>query len=137
MSARKSPPHNLQVEVSLFVLRACVKIGAPPKKINKSNMVFCVPLNQPDKKGTLQKSHNHAHFLARLQHPQAFSFLFVGDQLEQRSAPGGGEDEKPRRIFWREDRRAGVFEGVDSPFLDCFWVGSLDFNFLGNQGVFH
>ena len=21
--------------------------------------------------------------------------------------------------------------------LDCFWVGSLDFNFLGNQGVFH
>ena len=21
--------------------------------------------------------------------------------------------------------------------LDCYWVGSLDFNFLGNQGVFH
>ena len=22
-------------------------------------------------------------------------------------------------------------------FLDCYWVGSLDFHFLGNQGVFH
>ena len=22
-------------------------------------------------------------------------------------------------------------------FHDCYWVGSLDFNFLGNQGVFH
>ena len=22
-------------------------------------------------------------------------------------------------------------------YLDCYWVGSLDFNFLGNQGVFH
>ena len=22
-------------------------------------------------------------------------------------------------------------------FLNCYWVGSLDFNFLGNQGVFH
>ena len=21
--------------------------------------------------------------------------------------------------------------------LDCYWVGSLDFNFLGNKGVFH
>ena len=21
--------------------------------------------------------------------------------------------------------------------LDCYWVGSLDFNFLGNNGVFH
>ena len=21
--------------------------------------------------------------------------------------------------------------------LDCYWVGSLDFNFFGNQGVLH
>ena len=21
--------------------------------------------------------------------------------------------------------------------LDCYWVGSLHFNFLGNEGVFH
>ena len=24
-----------------------------------------------------------------------------------------------------------------NPPLDCYWVGSLDFNFLGNKGVFH
>ena len=28
----------------------------------------------------------------------------------------------------------GFLHGSD---LDCYWVGSLDFNFSGNQGVFH
>ena len=39
-------------------------------------------------------------------------------ELEERSQSG--------------DRKMGV-----CCFLDCYWVGSLDFNFLGNRGVFH
>ena len=31
---------------------------------------------------------------------------------------------------------SGNWEHWDSS-LDCYWVGSLDFNFLGNKGVFH
>ena len=43
---------------------------------------------------------------------------------------------------WPEDRplgRKGAAPWVSlvSNKLDCYWVGSLDFNFLGNQGGFH
>ena len=35
--------------------------------------------------------------------------------------------------------RQGTWWGSGGPLfpLDCYWVGSLDFDFLGNQGVFH
>ena len=28
-------------------------------------------------------------------------------------------------------------KAVATPFLDCYWVGSFVFNFLGNKRVFH
>ena len=31
----------------------------------------------------------------------------------------------------------GIQKGFGARLLDCYWVGSLDFNFLGNKGVFH
>ena len=43
---------------------------------------------------------------------------------------------------WGMARAANLGESEENtkvPFslLDCYWVGSVDFNFLGNQGVFH
>ena len=43
--------------------------------------------------------------------------------------------------FWYFPLRKskGFFRQTKRPefYLDCYWVGSLDFNFLGNKGVFH
>ena len=33
--------------------------------------------------------------------------------------------------------KLGTHFGPPRPSLDCYWVGSLDFNLLGHQGVFH
>ena len=40
---------------------------------------------------------------------------------------GGGGEPRPSDLKRREERHA---LGVWCPLLDCYWVGSLDFNFL-------
>ena len=40
-------------------------------------------------------------------------------------------DEEAGSIFFSD------FQGELPSFLHCYWVGSLDFNLLGNRSVFH
>ena len=43
----------------------------------------------------------------------------------------------PRAIWLRLGLSAPALSSSWTPFRDCYWVGSLDFKFLGNQGGFH
>ena len=44
----------------------------------------------------------------------------------------GSEAQGYGSLQWLRSQRPNA-----RPILDCYWVGSLDFNFLGNTGVFH
>ena len=76
------------------------------------------------------------------------SRAFIGGKEASREdgkAPGEPSGKSQQRLRWvkkcrSEPQQLGTAlcgKALGVPSLDCYWVGSLDFNLLENKGVFH